>query len=171
MSARSIGSRTVMACSDRARVSRPSISRSCRRFTASRFSPRSRTCGGAPGRRSATSRSVRLMASGGAQLVRGVRDEPALAVERPVQPFEHRVERVGKLLDLAVRAGERDPLVQAASGHPAGGFGDPVQKIDPARLALARQYSRCMRENGVPKFPDPDAYGGIALDPEKIGTD
>jgi hypothetical protein len=111
------------------------------------------------------------MASGGAQLVRGVRDEPALAVERPVQPFEHRVERVGKLLDLAVRAGERDPLVQAASGHPAGGFGDPVQKIDPARLALARQYSRCMRENGVPKFPDPDAYGGIALDPEKIGTD
>ena len=48
--------------------------------------------------------------------------------------------------------------------------GEP-QKIDPAKLELARQYSRCMRENGVPKFPDPDAYGGIALDPDKLGTD
>jgi hypothetical protein len=49
--------------------------------------------------------------------------------------------------------------------------GGRPQKIDPAKLALARQYSQCMRENGVPKFPDPDAYGGIALDPGKLGTD
>jgi len=49
--------------------------------------------------------------------------------------------------------------------------GGQPQKIDPAKLALARQYSQCMRENGVPKFPDPDAYGGVALDPGKLGTD
>src|SRR5690348_13337063 len=33
--------------------------------------------------------------------------------------------------------------------------GGQPQKIDPEKLALARQYSQCMRENGVPKFPDP----------------
>jgi len=35
-----------------------------------------------------------------AQLVRGVGHEPALAGERRVQPGEHRVERVGQLLQL-----------------------------------------------------------------------
>ena len=49
--------------------------------------------------------------------------------------------------------------------------GGQPQKIDPAKLALARQYSQCMRANGVPKFPDPDAYGGIALDGGKLGMD
>ncbi|MCU7728000.1 hypothetical protein ODJ79_30145 [Actinoplanes sp. KI2] len=49
--------------------------------------------------------------------------------------------------------------------------GGRPQKIDPAKLALAREYSKCMRANGVPKFPDPDAYGGIALDGGKLGVD
>src|SRR4051794_14977996 len=49
--------------------------------------------------------------------------------------------------------------------------GGQPQKIDPAKLAPARRYSQCMRENGVPKFPDPDANGGIALDPDKLGMD
>jgi hypothetical protein len=49
--------------------------------------------------------------------------------------------------------------------------GGVPQKIDPAKLALARQYSQCMRDHGVPKFPDPDAYGGIALDGGKLGVD
>jgi hypothetical protein len=48
--------------------------------------------------------------------------------------------------------------------------GEP-QKLDPAKLDLLRQYAKCMRENGVPKFPDPDANGGIALDPDKLGMD
>ena len=51
-----------------------------------------------------------------AQLVRGVGDEPPLPVERAVEPLEHRVERVGELLDLVVGAGQRDPLVQPAVG-------------------------------------------------------
>ena len=59
----------------------------------------------------------------GAQLVRGVGDEPALAVEGAVQPLQHGVERVGQLLDLVARAGQRDPLVQPAAG--AVGPGDP----------------------------------------------
>ena len=49
--------------------------------------------------------------------------------------------------------------------------GGQPQKIDPEKLALARRYSQCMRENGVPKFPDPDANGGIAVDGGKIGVD
>jgi len=49
--------------------------------------------------------------------------------------------------------------------------GGQPQKLDPEKLALARQYSQCMRENGVPKFPDPDANGGIALDGRKLGVD
>jgi hypothetical protein len=36
--------------------------------------------------------------------------------------------------------------------------GEP-QKMDPARLEELRKYSQCMRENGVPKFPDPTDQG------------
>jgi hypothetical protein len=49
--------------------------------------------------------------------------------------------------------------------------GGAPQKVDPAQLDKLRQYAKCMRENGVPKFPDPDANGGIALDPDKLGMD
>jgi hypothetical protein len=48
--------------------------------------------------------------------------------------------------------------------------GEP-QKPDPQALEQMRQYAKCMRENGVPKFPDPDANGGIALTPDKLGMD
>ena len=42
--------------------------------------------------------------------------------------------------------------------------GGEMQKADPERIEKARQYSKCMRDNGVPKFPDPDPEtGGIMM--------
>jgi hypothetical protein len=43
-------------------------------------------------------------------------------------------------------------------------------KIDPERLEQARQMAQCMRDNGVPNFPDPDADGGVRIDGNKLGT-
>jgi hypothetical protein len=53
--------------------------------------------------------------------------------------------------------------------------GEPP-KLDPAQIEQARQFSRCMRENGVPNFPDPDANGMLrieaggdsGIDPQKV---
>ena len=49
----------------------------------------------------------------------------------------------------------------AASGGGGGGGSTQVQ----AELA----YARCMRAHGVPDFPDPNAQGGIALQPKPGG--
>lgn len=49
--------------------------------------------------------------------------------------------------------------------------GGQPQKLDPEKLELARQYSKCIRANGVPGFPDPDPNGGIAIDGNKLGVD
>jgi hypothetical protein len=43
---------------------------------------------------------------------------------------------------------------------PNGGVRQP---LDPDRLAKVREYSRCMRDHGIAKFPDPDDNGGIAI--------
>ncbi|GAA3966552.1 hypothetical protein GCM10023085_56260 [Actinomadura viridis] len=55
-----------------------------------------------------------------------------------------------------------------ASSSPAKGNGGPA-KGDPRTAALA--YAKCMREKGVPQFPDPDANGGIAIDGSKVPQD
>jgi hypothetical protein len=47
--------------------------------------------------------------------------------------------------------------------------GEP-QKIDPQRLEQLRQYSKCMRENGLPDFPDPSDQG-LQLDGNKFPPD
>jgi hypothetical protein len=47
--------------------------------------------------------------------------------------------------------------------------GEPP-KMDPAALEQARQMSKCMRENGVPNFPDPGPDGEIKIDGNKLGT-
>jgi hypothetical protein len=44
---------------------------------------------------------------------------------------------------------------------PNGGEPEPM---DPENIAKQRAYSKCMRENGVPKFPDPRPDGGIAIE-------
>ncbi|MET0414776.1 MAG: hypothetical protein ABW022_01990 [Actinoplanes sp.] len=40
---------------------------------------------------------------------------------------------------------------------------------DPEMLEQARQMAKCMRENGVPNFPDPQPNGGIELNRDQIG--
>jgi hypothetical protein len=47
----------------------------------------------------------------------------------------------------------------ASQAPGAGQRGDPVK------------YSQCMRSHGVPKFPDPNAQGGLAIDGSKLGLD
>ncbi|GIF18904.1 hypothetical protein Ate02nite_16340 [Paractinoplanes tereljensis] len=37
-------------------------------------------------------------------------------------------------------------------------------------LERSRNMAKCMRENGVPNFPDPQPDGGIAIDATKLGT-
>ncbi|MPZ80115.1 MAG: hypothetical protein GEV28_06865 [Actinophytocola sp.] len=46
--------------------------------------------------------------------------------------------------------------------------GEP-QKADPEVVAQLREYSKCMRENGVPKFPDP-TDGGLQINNDEIGV-
>lgn len=47
--------------------------------------------------------------------------------------------------------------------------GEPP-KMDAAALEQARQMSKCMRENGVPNFPDPMPDGRMQIDGDKLGT-
>ncbi|MDW5324482.1 hypothetical protein [Plantactinospora sp. KLBMP9567] len=44
---------------------------------------------------------------------------------------------------------------------PSGG--EPP-RLDPQAQQRMREYARCMRENGVPRFPDPEADGGIRIE-------
>ncbi len=47
---------------------------------------------------------------------------------------------------------------------------DGDRRLDPEKLETMRQMAKCMRENGVPDFPDPSADGGIRLDAGKLGA-
>jgi hypothetical protein len=40
--------------------------------------------------------------------------------------------------------------------------GEPP-KVDPQRAEQNRKFAKCMRDNGVPNFPDPGADGGIQM--------
>jgi hypothetical protein len=46
--------------------------------------------------------------------------------------------------------------------------GEPM-KADPEMQERMRKFSQCMRENGVPEFPDPSEDGGIRIDGTKGG--
>jgi hypothetical protein len=48
--------------------------------------------------------------------------------------------------------------------------GEPP-KLDAAAIEQSRRMAKCMRENGVPNFPDPDANGQIRVDGNKLGID
>lgn len=41
--------------------------------------------------------------------------------------------------------------------------GRPPKPANPKQIAEGRRISACMRANGVPKFPDPNPDGGIAI--------
>jgi hypothetical protein len=47
--------------------------------------------------------------------------------------------------------------------------GGEAPKLDAKALEQVRQMAKCMRENGVPDFPDPKADGRIELDGAKMG--
>jgi hypothetical protein len=49
--------------------------------------------------------------------------------------------------------------------------GGEAVKLDPAQAENMRKMSQCMRENGVPNFPDPDADGRIQFDIGLLGID
>ena len=48
---------------------------------------------------------------------------------------------------------------------PQGGPADAA----PADRAAALKYSKCMRDSGVAKFPDPGPSGGLNVDGDKLG--
>jgi hypothetical protein len=48
--------------------------------------------------------------------------------------------------------------------------GESGPKPSAEDIEKVRQMAKCMRENGVPNFPDPNPDGGIALD-SKLGLD
>jgi hypothetical protein len=48
-------------------------------------------------------------------------------------------------------------------------LGDGPGKLDPAQLENVRKFAQCMRQNGVPNFPDPD--GGRILVDKSVGSD
>ncbi|MEU4427893.1 hypothetical protein AB0F81_45340 [Actinoplanes sp. NPDC024001] len=47
--------------------------------------------------------------------------------------------------------------------------GGEKPRMDPELLEQARQMAKCMRENGVPNFPDPDPDGSSVVDGSKVG--
>lgn len=47
--------------------------------------------------------------------------------------------------------------------------GEPP-KLDAEALERGRQMAKCMRENGVPNFPDPGPNGEIRIDGGKLGV-
>jgi hypothetical protein len=47
--------------------------------------------------------------------------------------------------------------------------GEP-RKLDPAITAKLREFAKCMRANGVPEFPDPQADGGLEIRAQKGGN-
>src|SRR5262245_21466527 len=49
--------------------------------------------------------------------------------------------------------------------------GGVPQQPDPEAVEQKRQYAQCMRENGVPTFPDPSADGRFQIDPNEIDRD
>jgi len=60
-----------------------------------------------------------------------------------------------------------DKAMQACKKYMPNG-GEPP-KLDAAAMEQARQMAKCMRENGVPNFPDPRPDGSIQIDGDKVG--
>jgi hypothetical protein len=57
---------------------------------------------------------------------------------------------------------EIGPAMEKCSKYlPAGG--DNV-RLTPEQIERSRLFARCMRENGVPNFPDPDPEGNFSTD-------
>jgi hypothetical protein len=48
--------------------------------------------------------------------------------------------------------------------------GGQTHKPSAEELQAARDMAKCMRENGIPNFPDPKPDGGLQIDPKKLGA-
>jgi hypothetical protein len=75
-------------------------------------------------------------------------------------------------LRIAVPPGQDQAKVDAAMAAckkflPNGG---EAGKMDPAAVEQARQMAKCMRENGVPDFPDPGPNGEIRIEKGTLGV-
>ncbi|MFG1608852.1 hypothetical protein [Actinoplanes sp. NPDC049265] len=75
--------------------------------------------------------------------------------------------RISIRMPDGVRKEAADKAMEACKQYQPNG-GQPG-KVDPAITAQLRLLAKCMRENGVPDFPDPGADGGIELRHDKNG--
>ncbi len=73
-------------------------------------------------------------------------------------------------VEFGIRGNPDDPkfkdaqkACQEATGGPFGSGGGPV---DPKFQEAALKFSRCMREHGISKFPDPQSGGGLLIGPD-----
>jgi hypothetical protein len=81
--------------------------------------------------------------------------------------------RIGPGPSSAPTGAEPDPkkieaAMQKCKQYAPNG-GEPP-KADPARTEAERKFAKCMRDNGVANFPDPDPNGGTRID-SKSGID
>lgn len=73
----------------------------------------------------------------------------------------------GKVAVNEEATGERDPQKFEAANQKCRNLlpnGGEPPKADAETMEQLRQFSRCMRENGVPNFPDPSDNGGIVME-------
>ncbi|MBX6388676.1 MAG: hypothetical protein IRZ08_06700 [Frankia sp.] len=61
-----------------------------------------------------------------------------------------------------------DAATEQCKQHLPNG-GEP-QPVDPEMLERTREFSKCMRANGIPNFPDPGEDGGIQINPDELGV-
>ncbi|GAA3925081.1 hypothetical protein GCM10023085_03040 [Actinomadura viridis] len=65
--------------------------------------------------------------------------------------------------DAGREPGKDEVRAADAKCRPLMPNGGKPPKADPEAVARQRALARCMRQNGVPEFPDPDANGGIRI--------
>ena len=90
----------------------------------------------------------------GAQLVRGVGDEPPLRVKRGLEACEQLVDRVRQLLELVARAGQREPLVQALLGDPSWSLAVIVRNGESTRPATTHPSATEIAAIAASAIPD-----------------
>jgi hypothetical protein len=77
--------------------------------------------------------------------------------------------RVGMMVPEGTDKATVDAAIAKCKEFLPGG-GEPP-KPDAAAMEQMRKHAQCMRENGIPDFPDPSEDGGIQLDIGKLGLD
>lgn len=123
------------------------------------------TAGGKPKASSSAASRVSSEQEQGLKFARCMRDNG-------VPEFQDPKAGDGGEMQLTLPEGVDRQRVEAAQAKckrymPNGGV---PRKTDPQVVERLRAYARCMRDNGVPKFPDPTEYG-LQIDNNKLGVD